>query len=511
MSNSSRSETALVMQGVRKRFGSTVALDGVDLQLTSGEVLALIGENGAGKSTLMKILSGALQPDEGSVTLFGETYQPDSPAAGRSAGIGMIYQELSLAPHLSVEENILLGIEPVTGPWIQRAERRRMASAALEELGVSDIPLTARAGDLSPARSQMVEIARSIASGCRILIFDEPTSSLTQDDMEKLFRLIRTLRDHGRSIIYISHFLEEVKAVSDRFAVLRDGCSIGDGNTVDTGTDRMAAMMVGREISDLYPRSPRLQGDPLLTLDHVQAPPRLRNVSLTLHRGEVLGIAGLVGAGRTELLRAVMGLDPIIEGRINVDGRALIGSVHERWNEGLGMISENRKEEGLALNLSITDNLTLTALHARGPIGLLSPARLSRDAQQQAAALQLKYRSVQAPVQSLSGGNQQKVAIGRLLHHGSDVLLMDEPTRGIDIGSKAEIYKLIDQLTLGDPEHGIPPKAVLMVSSYLPELLGVCDRIAVMCKGVLGAPKPVEEWSEHSIMLEATGLEEDAA
>lgn len=495
------------MKGVNKRFGPTIALKGVELDVSPGEVLALIGENGAGKSTLMKILSGALLPDEGSITLFGNAYRPTSPLDGRRNGIAMIYQELSLAPHLSVEENLLLGIEPVWGPLLRLGERKRMAQAALDELGVKDVRLNDRAGSLSPARQQMVEIARGIAAGCRILILDEPTSSLPREDIERLFNLIRDLKSRGLAIIYISHFLEEIKQITDRYTVLRDGSPAGSGNTADVTISELATLMVGRRVEEMYPRSTRQRGEEVMRLEHVAGVKPLKDVSFKLYRGEVLGIAGLVGAGRTELIRMIQGLDPVHSGEIEIQGKLGATSVLKRWQDGVGMVSENRKEEGLALNLTLTDNITLSQMHEKSFIGLIAPRRLQKETASQMGALSIKASSPLATIQSLSGGNQQKAAIGRLLHHGVDILLLDEPTRGIDVGSKAEIYRLIDQFACGNPERGIPGKAVLVVSSYLPELLGICDRIAVMCRGVLGKARPVEEWDEHSIIMDATGAE----
>ncbi len=497
----------LDMRGLRKRFGSTIALDGVDLSVDEGEVLALIGENGAGKSTLMKILAGAQPPDEGTITLFGRPYAPRNPQDGRHAGIGMIYQELSLAPHLRVEENIMLGMEPVKGPLVNRRLRRKRAAEALGKLQAGHIPLDRIVYELPPAHQQMVEIARSVAAGCRVLIFDEPTSSLTLEDARKLFDLIRDLRRQGHAIIYISHFLEEVKELSDRFQVLRDGRSAGGGVTGETSVNEMAAMMVGRDLEDMYARGAHQPGDVLLDISSLAGAQPLKRADLSLRRGEVIGIAGLVGAGRTELLRAVMGLDEIRGGTVRIQSWTGPASVTERWAQGVGMVSENRKEEGLAVNLSIAENVTMSRLEGRGRLGWISPHALEQRALRQVETLGIKAASVRAPVQSLSGGNQQKVALARLLHHEADILLLDEPTRGIDVGSKSDIYRLIDRLAAGDVAAGIKPRGILMVSSYLPELLGACDRIGVMCRGELGSLRPVREWDEHAIMLEATGVE----
>ena len=490
----------LRMEQVRKHFGATLALDGVDLEVRSGEVHALIGENGAGKSTLMKVLAGAYQPDAGRMWLDGEPYNPKTPADGRHAGVAMIYQELSLAPHLSVMENILLGIEPVAGPFLKWREVRRIATESMAQVGRSDIPLAIRVSDLSVAEQQLVEIARSVAIGCRVLVFDEPTSSLTQQDTEHLFALIERLRADGHAVVYISHVLEEVFRISDRFTVLRDGRSVGQGITAESDVNSIVSMMVGRQVDDMYPRSKRAPGEVVLEIADVGGAKLPRSASLTLRRGEVLGIAGLVGAGRTEMMRAIFGLDRVARGEVKVGVYVGPASPTARWRQSMGMVSEDRAKEGLAANLSIADNMTLSKLTGLGPLGLVVPSRQERATEPWIEQIPIRCTSPRQPVHDLSGGNQQKVALARLLHADVDVMLLDEPTRGIDIGSKEQIYKLIDRLA-----SGTPPKAVLIVSSYLPELLGICDRIAVMRRGSLGPARPVGELDENKIMLEATG------
>jgi ribose transport system ATP-binding protein len=480
----------------------------VDLDVRPGEVLALVGENGAGKSTLMKVLSGAHQPDEGEMLLDGQPYLPRNPLEARRRGIAMIYQELSLAPHLSVMENILLGIEPTSGPWLRWREMRRQAADALERIGLGEISPETRVGRLSIAQQQMVEIARSVALESRVIVLDEPTSSLTRRDIDRLFALIRSLRRHGISIIYISHFLEEVEEISDRFAVLRDGESVGVGQTDTTPVEQIVAMMVGREVTELYPRSPRRDdGEIVLEVKNLAGDEKPLSASLQLRRGRVLGIAGLMGAGRTELLRTIFGLDPVKRGAVRIATYSGSGNPMRRWGQGVGMVSEDRKQEGLALGLSIADNVTLPRLERLGPFGLVLPSRQQAATRPWIAEMPIKCTSTAQRVGSLSGGNQQKVAIARLLHADVDVLLLDEPTRGIDVGSKAHIYRVIDELAAGDAASGRAPKAVLIVSSYLPELLGVCDEIAVMTRGRLGPTRPVAEWNEHELMLAATGKE----
>ena len=496
------------MEGVRKAFGATVALAGVDLEVQAGEVHALIGENGAGKSTLMKVLSGAYRADEGRMWLDGEAYRPRSPADGRRAGVAMIYQELSLARHLSVMENILLGVEPGAGPFINWSQMRRKSSEALGQIGRGDIDPDVPVSRLSVAEQQLVEIARSVAIGCRVLVFDEPTSSLTQADIRRLFDLIRRLKADRHAIVYISHVLEEVQEISDHFTVLRDGHSVGSGQSASAKTSAIVAMMVGRDVEELYPRSHRPAGEVALKITDLAGDRLPLSATLELRRGEVLGIAGLVGAGRTELMRAVFGLDPVKSGQVKVGGFVGAASPTRRWLQGVGMVSEDRKNEGLAQNLTVADNITMPSMRGLGPAGLVTPAGQDRASQPWIDRLRIRCLSPRQPVEALSGGNQQKVALARLLHADVDVLLLDEPTRGIDVGSKADIYQLIDELARGDEQAARPPRAVLMISSYLPELLGVCDRIAVMRRGMLGEARPVRELDERSIMLEATGAEQ---
>ncbi len=488
----------LQMHNVHKRFGATVALAGVDLEVHQGQVLAMVGENGAGKSTLMKVLSGAHRADDGRMWLDGQPYAPSGPLEARRAGVAMIYQELSLAPHLSVMENILLGVEPRVAGLVRWRRVRETARQALLDMGRDDIPLDAPAGSLSVGRQQLVEIARAVAVGARVLVLDEPTSSLAAADIVRLFELVRRLKARGYAIIYISHFLEEVTTISDRFTVLRDGRTVGGGATADITHDQIIRLMVGRDVSDLYPRTARTPGEVVLQLHSLAGRVKPQAATLALRRGEVLGVAGLVGAGRTELLRAVFGLDPVCSGRLKVHLHEGPASPARRWRQGVGLVSEDRKSEGLALSLSVADNLTLSYLRPAGRAGLLWPRRQRRLAEHWASRLRVKCSSTSQAVGDLSGGNQQKVALARLLHHDCDVLLLDEPTRGIDVSSKAEIYHLIDDLA----RQG---KAILMVSSYLPELLGVCDRVAVMHRGRLGAARSVADTSEDQIMAEATG------
>ncbi|MCE9613578.1 MAG: sugar ABC transporter ATP-binding protein [Lentisphaerae bacterium] len=490
----------LQMRAVRKRFGATQALSGVTLTVAPGEVMALVGENGAGKSTLMKVLSGAHLADDGEMFLDGQPYRPRHPLDARRAGVAMIYQELSLAPHLSVMENILLGVESTRGGLIDWSAMRRRASAAMREVGLATLDAATPVHRLAIAQQQLVEIARAVALECRVLVLDEPTSSLTRHDIATLFDLIRRLRRQGIAVIYISHFLEEVQQIADRFTVLRDGESVGTGVTAETSSAQIIALMVGRTVNDLYPHTARTPGPLLLDLQDLAGRDKPVQASLQLHRGEVLGVAGLIGAGRTEMLRALFGLDPVRRGTIRVGLVQGVASPAQRWTQRVGMLSEDRKREGLALNLSIADNITLASLSGLGPGRLVRPSRQQRACLPWIEKIPIKCAGPTQRLGDLSGGNQQKVALARLLHADVDLLLLDEPTRGIDVGSKAHIYRLIDELT----RQG---KAVLIVSSYLPELLGVCDRIAVMCRGRLSTALARQDCTEHRLMELATGQE----
>ena len=489
----------LVMRGVRKAFRGTIAVDGVDLDVAPGEVCALVGENGAGKSTLMGILSGAIRPDAGAMSLDGHEYVPRTPLDARRAGVAMIYQELSLAPHLSVAENVSLGIEPTRYGVVQWEAMRTTARRVLAQLGHPDIDPDATVGTLSVAEQQLVEIGRSLAVGCRVLVLDEPTSTLGRNDVRKLFELIRELKAQGHAIVYISHFIEEVKEIADRIVVLRDGRVAGTGRASDLSPAAIVHLMVGRSVDALFPRTARRPGAVVLDVDGIGD----TSVSFTLRRGEILGIAGLVGAGRTRLMRTLFGLEPVRLGRVTLGIYSGAGTPHERWNQGMGMVSEDRKGEGLALGLDIADNLTLSRLKDLGPKGVVLPSRQDEVTTTWMKRVGIRARSPRQAVVELSGGNQQKVAIARLLHHDVDVLLLDEPTRGIDVASKAQVYALIDAVVAKD-------RAVVLVSSYLPELLGLCDRIAVMHRGRLGPVRPVAEWTEHSLMMAATGAGEAA-
>jgi ribose transport system ATP-binding protein len=489
----------LRLSGIQKSFGGTRALKNVSLAIAPGEVHALIGENGAGKSTLMKVLSGAHAADTGAMELGGQPYLPENPHDARLKGVAMIYQELNLALHLTAQENILLGTESARFGWIDRSLSRDRARSALTQLGHENLALDRLAGSFSIAEQQIIEIARALLIQPQVLIMDEPTSSLTQADTDRLFDTIGRLRTHGVSIIYISHFLEECRRIADRYTVLKDGETVCTGLMADTGLDHIVTLMTGREVKDLYPRSTHTPGAVVLDVKTAASSPRLKRASLQVRKGEIFGLAGLIGAGRTDLLRTIFALDDLEAGEVclleNPTGKA---TPRQRWQQGVGFLSENRKEEGLMLNQSIADNLTLTKMESFGRFGFVDGARQRAVGRRWVEELRVKCRDCTQPIGELSGGNQQKIALARLLEHPARLFLLDEPTRGIDVGSKAQIYQLISELAAAG-------KAVIVVSSYLPELLGLCDTIGVMCRGELTAVRPRQAWSETEIMRVATG------
>jgi ribose transport system ATP-binding protein len=487
----------LSMQGVAKRFGNVQALAGVDFSVAAGEVHALVGENGAGKSTLMKILSGVVEPDAGTSTFASEPYRPRGPRAALARGVAMIYQELSLAPHLTIAENVTLGREPRLFGFVRRNEARDIARAALERLGHGALSPDRRVGELGPGERQLVEIARALAQNARLVVMDEPTSSLSRSDAEKLFEVVGRLAKSGVAIVYISHFLEEVVRVADRYTVLRDGRTVASGAARSATPRELSELMVGGALGELFVREPRTPGDEVLSTDALSGDPQPESATLTLRRGEVLGIAGLVGAGQTELLRALFGLVESVSGRISVGGTTDPGAPPwTRLRQGVGLLSSDRAREGVALAMSVADNVFLSHLGEVSHFGFVDRDEQAVRARRWVDALGIRCPDPQTTAGALSGGGQQKVALARLLDQRLDVLLLDEPTRGIDVGSRAEIYRLIDGLARDG-------KAILVVSSYLPELLGLSDRIAVMHRGRLLPARPVTEFTEASL-LEAT-------
>ncbi len=507
----------LQMRGICKHFGATAALSDVDLALSAGEVHAVVGENGAGKSTLMKILSGALRPDAGEIRLDDQPFAPADPLAARAAGVAMIYQELNLAPHLTVEQNLTLGIERHLAGFIRRSAYRRRIADTLQRLNRPDVRPDTPVRRLSSSQRQLVEIARALLTDARVLVMDEPTSSLGLADIEQLFQVIDRLRQEGVAIVYISHFLEELQRVAQRYTVLRDGRNAGTGDMCDITLTGLVELMIGRRLDQMFPRVTHEIGDPILTITNLSGHRLPLDAGLVLHRGEILGLAGLVGAGRTELLRCIFALDPVRAGEITISSytgtkppvtaafrrRAGLAPA-DRLSQGVGLLSEDRAAEGLALSRSIAENAMLSHLRPFARLGWLNLRQMHRATADLIARLDIRARGSDQRVRDLSGGNQQKTALARLLHHDVDVLLLDEPTRGIDVASKAQIYQLIGELAARG-------KAILIVSSYIPELLGICDRIAVMHRGRIAAARPASQWTEHAIMATAASGKETHA
>ncbi len=483
----------LELGSIQKRFGGVTALRKGDLTVRAGEVHLLMGENGAGKSTLMKIVAGILQRDAGTMVWQDSPVNFQSPAEAARAGIAMVHQESLLAPHLSVAENIFLGREP-RHPigWVKRNRMRREAARLIEEHG---FPLQAdwRVEKLSPAGKQLVEICRAIQHESALLIFDEPTSSLSGAESQEVFRIVRRLRASGTGVIYITNRLDELREVGDRVTVLRDGETVHTGDIGELATDRLIQHMVGREVSAIYTRQPLPPGEELLRVEGLARSPLLAGIDFTLRAGEIVGLAGLIGAGRTELCRAIFGLDKIDSGQIYIRGKRVhIRSPREAVRAGLALIPEDRQKTGLATLLPVGQNLTLASLSRVSRLGFIQPSAERAAIGEQMERLRVKAGSPSQVAGRLSGGNQQKVVIGKWLVGGAKVFLFDEPTRGIDVGAKVEVFEVMDRLVRSGA-------AILMVSSELPELLQVPDRVLVMRQGRLTGelPKPT---TQESIM-----------
>jgi ribose transport system ATP-binding protein len=493
-------ELALQMQHIRKTFPGVIALDDVRFDLRTGEVHILLGENGAGKSTLMKILSGAYQKTEGEVFLNEQAVEIKSPKHAQELGIGIIYQELNLVPQLSAAENIFLGREPVRFGLIDRGAMERKASQLLTELGLA-IDVRRPVRELSIAAQQMVEVAKAISLNARILIMDEPTSALTEHEIHELFVRIRQLKATGVSIVYISHRMEELFEIGDRVTVLRDGKNVGTHNIADVTRAELIRLMANRELTNQFPKVRATRGAEALRVEHLTRHGVLKDISFTLYRGEVLGIAGLLGSGRTELARAIFGADKMDSGHIYRKGELqLIHSPQQAIASGIGFLTEDRKTQGLVLTLSVKDNVCLPNVNQFSQFGIVSNNAENRAAQRYVNELHIKTPSLRQQVVNLSGGNQQKVVLGKWLCSQAEIFIFDEPTRGIDVGSKAEIYELINQLTA----NGV---AVLMISSELPEILGMSDRILVMQQGRINGEFAADEATQEKILRCALGEE----
>lgn len=490
----------LEMKGISKRFPGVQALDNVDFEVERGEIHALVGENGAGKSTLMKVLMGVYPKDSGWIFLDGKEVRISNPREAENLGISMIFQEFNLLPHLTVSENIFLTRLPRKG-FLRTVNWEKLWSDSSEILSRLEIPVDPRSlvKDLSVAEMQMVEIAKALSVNARVLIMDEPTSALTQEEIKRLFAQMRKLRDQGVAIVFISHRLEEIKEISDRITVLRDGRRIATVAADEVTEEEIAEMMVGREVKALFPKTETQRGKVLLEVRNLTRKGVFENVSFCLHEGEILGIYGLVGAGRTELVRSIFGEDPIDSGEVFLNGRRVsIKHPKDAVDLGIGLVPENRALQGLLVNMSVRENIALPNLANLSWKGWVSNFGERSVAQKQVRALGIKTPSIEQKVLYLSGGNQQKVVLAKWLERNPRVLILDEPTRGIDVGAKAEVHALMDSLV----KRGI---GIIMISSELPEVLGMSDRILVMRKGRIVAEFTREEASPQRVVLAAAG------
>ncbi|OVE80261.1 D-xylose ABC transporter ATP-binding protein [bacterium I07] len=491
------------MHEIVKTFPGVIALDHVNFQVEKGEVHVLLGENGAGKSTLVKILSGAYPKTKGRVIIDGKEVNIANPRHAQNLGIAIIYQELNLVPHLNAAENIFLGREPQLIPGIiDRNRMSRMAQEQLDALGVH-IQVNTPVKELGVAQQQMVEVAKALSMNARIVIMDEPTSALTDREIEELFRTIRQLRSQGVSIIYISHRLEELFNIGDRVTVLRDGKCVGTLAIEDTDQSSLIRMMVNRELTEQYPRQPSSPGDEVLRIEKLSRSDVLKSISFSLKRGEILGIAGLLGSGRTELVRAVFGADRRDSGEVIIKGRkAKKLKPRTSIRSGIGYLTEDRKSQGLILGLSVKANICLASTDRFSRWGYVQGKQEALEAAKYVKELRIKTPGLHQKVMHLSGGNQQKVVMSKWLCSNSDILIFDEPTRGIDVGSKVEIYEWMNRLTAS----GV---GIIMISSDLPEILGMSDRILVMHRGRICGEFTAQEASQERILECALGVKND--
>jgi rhamnose transport system ATP-binding protein len=484
----------LELRDIEKRFGGVQALRSVSFDLKPGEVHALVGENGAGKSTLIKVLSGAHKPDAGSIVLNGKPVVFSSPRAAQAAGIATIYQETSLYPDLSVLENLFMGHQPLHLGRIDWRKMRVQAEELFARLGL-ELPLRARLGDLGKARGQLVEIAKALLLNAQILILDEPTAALTTKDADALLETVRGLRERGVSMIYISHRLEEITAIADRVTVIRDGEVVESTDGQHVTQDWMVSRMVGRAVSTLYPRTVRSRGKPLLEVNGLTRAGTLDGVSFSVHEGEIVGLAGLVGSGRTEVARAIFGIDRFDSGSVRIEGQPVGRDPRSAVRQGLAMLPEDRGRQGLVLPFSIRQNLSLPLVNLAQ---FLNPRHEESLAKEFITTLDIRPAISSLPASALSGGNQQKIVIGKWLATHPKLLILDEPTQGVDVGAKAEIHRVIDALV----QQGL---GILMISSELLEVLGMADRVLVMHRGTIAGELPRGS-SEEAVMRLAVGL-----
>jgi ribose transport system ATP-binding protein len=494
-------EVLVLMEGIEKTFPGVHALSQCQFELKSGEVHALVGENGAGKSTLMKVLSGVYRKDSGKIIYKGSEVDIPNPRAAQHLGISIIHQELNLMPHLTVAQNIFIGREPRQKiPFILDEKAINQKTEQLFAMLHMKLDPRTRVSDLTVAKQQMVEIAKALSFNAEVLIMDEPTAALTESEIDDLFRIIRQLRDKGVGVVHISHRLEELQKISDRITVMRDGHYVDTVNTAEVTLDRVISMMVGRTIYEATPEVPEKR-DPevILEVRNLNRGKEIRDVSFSLHRGEILGFAGLLGAGRTEVARAVFGADPIDSGSILVHGKEVnIKSPGDAVRHGIAYLSEDRKRYGLALGMDVKNNNALATFHMfLNAVGIVNETKVRETATHYVNSLSIKTPSLEQLARNLSGGNQQKVVIGKWLTADTEVLIFDEPTRGIDVGAKSEIYRLLNDLA----QQG---KAIIMISSELPEVLRMSHRVIVMCEGRITGELLAGDANQEKIMKFAT-------
>ena len=494
-------EYIIEMQGITKQFPGVKALDNVSFRLRSGEVMALLGENGAGKSTLMKVLSGVHNKDSGRMKVFGQEIDNMNPKRAQELGVAIIHQELNMCQHLTVAENMFLGREKVNGMVLSQKEMNREAAKVLDNLGI-DLDPTTLVGNLQVSKQQMVEIAKALSTNARVLIMDEPTSALTSKEIEELFRIIHQLKAEGRGIVYISHRLEELQHIVDTVTIMRDGQFILESPFKDISMNDIIANMVGREIKEKFPRVECKRGKPVLEVKNLNAGRMVRDVSFTSYEGEILGFAGLMGAGRTETTRALFGVDPKESGTIILDGKEIkINNPMDAIRQGVVLAPEDRKKDGLCTKLSVRSNIELPNLDiACNKLGVVNRRKVSEMVKKSVSNFAIKMAGPEVDAGSLSGGNQQKVVVAKWLARDSRVVIFDEPTRGIDVAAKVEIYHLMNQLK----QQGI---SVIFVSSEMPEVLGIADRIIVMCDGRVTGELDIQDATQEKILELATRFE----
>ncbi|MGM1047151.1 MAG: sugar ABC transporter ATP-binding protein [Bacillota bacterium] len=487
------------MKNIHKSFGTNRVLTGVDFDLREGEVHALMGENGAGKSTLMNILTGLHNRDEGTIVIDGQETYFGSPKEAEERGVAFIHQELNIWPEMTVLDNLFIGKEMTSKfGFLNMKQMKALAKEQFNKLSVT-IPLVQEAGECSVGQKQMIEIAKALMTDAKVIIMDEPTAALTEREIQKLFEVITSLKKEGVSIVYISHRMEEIFAICDRITVMRDGKTVDTKAISETNFDEVVKKMVGRELTERYPaRHPNI-GNVVLEVKNISGKDRFKDVSFSVHAGEIVGISGLMGAGRTEMMRAIFGLDPLDSGEVWVRGKKVaIKKPDDAVKHGIGFITEDRKDEGLVLDFSVRENMALTNLFSFSSKGFISGKKEQEFVDTLTKRLQIKMHTSETAARNLSGGNQQKVVIAKWIGIGPSVLILDEPTRGVDVGAKREIYQLMNELT----ERGV---AIIMVSSELPEVLGMSDRILVVHEGKITGELDREHATQEHIMTLATG------